>query len=397
MQIVMLLSNDLYRDARVQRESRALVAAGHQVTVVATKSERTSRRENLDGINVIRVDIQRRGPAILWNIILWPWRFSGLADEALALPMDVLHAHDLDVLGPARRLARRRGVPLVYDSHELFLASLNQGFRPGATGLRRWLQCAAVGWMRKIGHYVERRGYRQAVAHITTNESYSQILGEMYGPPPPLPVDNYPPYREAFGSTALRDRLGIPAESYIVLYQGNFTYGRGLEQFLDAIAQLEPFYEAVLIGWGWIEADLREQAQQLGVSDRVHFVSTVPASELLELTMSADLGIMTTDPINDSRHFCTSNKLFEYLMAGLPVVVSDLPENRKVLERYPVGELLEGLDPQRIAGAIRHVFEWSSQEREEARELALRAARESYCWELQAPRLLGVYENLDSQ
>jgi len=311
--------------------------------------------------------------------------------------MDVVHAHDLDVLGPATRLARRRRVPLVYDSHELFLASLNQGFRPGATGLRRGVQAAALAWMRWIGRRVERRGYQRAIAHITTNESYSRILGEMYGPPCPLPVDNYPPYQEAFESDALRRRLDIAGDQKIVLYQGNFTYGRGLEQFLAAIGMLDETYVAVLVGWGWIEAELRELAETLGIADRVHFVSTVPAGELLELTMSADLGIMTTDPINDSRHYCTSNKLFEYLMAGLPVVVSDLPENRKVLERYRVGELLDDLDPGGIAGAILRVFERPDAERQLAREQALLAVKEAYRWELQVPRLIGVYEGLEAR
>jgi len=394
MRIVMLLSNDGFRDARVRREACALVEAGHQVTIFATASERTPATEILDGIHFRRVAIRRVRPALLWNVLLWPWHFAELAHAAAReWDFDLVHAHDLDLLEPARALARTHRVPLVYDSHELFVDSLNQTFPARGGGARSLAYRLALTWMEWLGRWAERRGYRQAHAHITTNESYRDVLARRYGPPAPLPVDNYPPLREEIEPEPLRTRLGIGDRCKLVLYQGNFTHGRGLDRLIGALPLLPAEVVLVLIGWVWIKDDLERQAAALGVGMRVHFIDTVPAHELAAFTAAADVGVMTTDPINLSRRLCTSNKLFEYLMAGLPVVVSDLPENRKVLMRYPAGELIGDLEPGTIAAAIVRVLD--SPRLEEMRRLGRRAARERYNWQREKSKLIELYERLE--
>ncbi len=390
----MLLSNDGFRDARVRREASALAGGGHEVTIFASASDRTAETEMVGGFRFRRIALRRNEPALLWNVLLWPWHFAELAHAAdREWGFDAVHAHDLDILEPARALARIRGVPLIYDSHELFVDSLNQGFSDECGPARRLARRGVLAWMEAIGRWAERRGYSAAVAHITTNESYRDVLGRRYGPPDPVPIDNYPPRRELVDSGRLRRELGIDESRKVILYQGNFTHGRGLDRLIRTLPLLDSEAVVVLIGWGWIRAELEELAEGIGVNDRVHFVDTVPADQLAEYTAGADVGVMTTDPINLSRRYCTSNKLFEYLMAGLPVVVSDLPENRKVLDAYPAGELIGDLEPGTIAAAINKVL--ASPRLDEMKAQGRRAVEERYNWERERAKLLAVYEAVE--
>ncbi|MAE72352.1 MAG: hypothetical protein CME06_18020 [Gemmatimonadetes bacterium] len=390
----MLLSNDGFRDARVRREASALAGAGHEVTIFALASDRTVETEWVEGFRFRRIAPRRTGPALLWNVLLWPWHFAELAHAAdREWSFDAVHAHDLDILEPARALAASRAVPLIYDSHELFIDSLNQGFSADCGRPRRLARSAALAWMEAIGRWAERRGYAAAAAHITTNESYREFLGRRYGPPNPVPIDNYPPRRELGESGRLRRELAIEESQKVILYQGNFTHGRGLDRLIRALPLLDSEAVVVLIGWGWIRAELEALARELAVQDRVYIVDTVPAGELPEYTAGADVGVMTTDPINLSRRYCTSNKLFEYLMAGLPVVVSDLPENRKVLDAYPAGELIGDLEPATIAGAINKVL--TSKRLDEMKSLGRKAVKERYNWERERAKLIEIYADLE--
>ena len=99
----MLLSNDGFRDARVRREASALAGAGHEVTIFALASDRTVETEWVEGFRFRRIAPRRTGPALLWNVLLWPWHFAELAHAAdREWSFDAVHAHDLDILEPAR-------------------------------------------------------------------------------------------------------------------------------------------------------------------------------------------------------------------------------------------------------------------------------------------------------
>ena len=108
----------------------------------------------------------------------------------------------------------------------------------------------------------------------------------------------------------------------------------------------------VYIGGGRLLAPLKGMAAARGLGGCVHFLPTVPLAELLAWTASADIGVQ---PIRNTclNHLSTdSNKLFEYAMAGLPVVASDFPEIRRVVEAHDIGLLFDPETPGELAGAL---------------------------------------------
>ncbi|MCY1418554.1 D-inositol-3-phosphate glycosyltransferase [compost metagenome] len=128
------------------------------------------------------------------------------------------------------------------------------------------------------------------------------------------------------------------------------------------------------------------------MSDRVYFIPTVKLAELPEYTASADIGVQ---PIENTcfNHFTTdSNKLFEYLVAGLPIIATNLPEIRKVVGKYEVGLLLNGKDTQTLATAVNSLVENPAM-RESMASNSERAALELN-WEEQENKLVEMYNQL---
>jgi glycosyltransferase involved in cell wall biosynthesis len=133
-------------------------------------------------------------------------------------------------------------------------------------------------------------------------------------------------------------------------------------------------------------------AAERGVGGRVHFVPTVPLAELLAWTASADIGVQ---PIRNTclNHFSTdSNKLFEYAMAGLPVVASDFPEIRRVVRAHDIGLLFDPETPGALAAALgRLVADADLRARLAANA---RASARALSWEAQEGALAALYERV---
>ena len=122
----------------------------------------------------------------------------------------------------------------------------------------------------------------------------------------------------------------------------------------------------------------------------IYFHPAVPYSELLNYTSSADIGLCLTEDTCLSHRYSLPNKLFEYAMAGIPMIVSDLPEMRKLVETFDCGEICEILAGKGLLVSIRAIL---SRDLELLSENALRLAR-SYSWEKQELKLIELYQSL---
>ena len=177
----------------------------------------------------------------------------------------------------------------------------------------------------------------------------------------------------------------------VVLYQGGLQPGRGLEDLVAAVPALPPCH-LVFIGGGRLLARARGHGRRAGPRGFVHFLPTVPLAELLAWTASADIGVQ---PIRNTclNHLSTdSNKLFEYAMAGLPVVASDFPEIRRVVSENDIGLLFDPETPGALAAALGRLVA----DAELRSRLAgnARASARALSWEAQEAGLVGLYERV---
>jgi glycosyltransferase involved in cell wall biosynthesis len=298
-----------------------------------------------------------------------------MAVAASACRPQIVHAHDLNTLGVGRRVAQAAAARLVYDAHELHTA------RNDATPLSRLVARAR-----------ERRGVRVADAVITATGTWADMMARSYGIPRPAVVRNMPPRTPVEASVDLRARLGIASEATILLYQGSIQTNRGIEQTIAALPGL-PDCLLVICGYGAHRPALEERVAAAGLGHRVRFDGPVPNGELIAYSAGADIGLCLIIGSSESYRTSLPNKLFEYLMAGIPVVASDFPEMGAVVRRTGAGETCDPTDPGAIAAAVDRLRD--PDRYADARDKAIAAARELH-WDSEEQVLLALYEGLSA-
>lgn len=452
----MFVYNDARTDARVLREAASLVAAGHEVTILARPtqpSSPTGDREQVDGFEIIRQPVPERARAMAaWLRTPWflrrAWadavlaalrrlpdsapRLAGLALVGIAsLPWvglrwaynlatagrSTLRAHvdwliwwQTGVLGWAAAAAKAAPLADVYHGHDLSgLEAAGRAQRLHGGQLiydshEIFVESGSNATRPRIIKAIlarsERRWMRNARALVTVNESLAAELGRRLSPRRTVVVHNAP---DAWDPPAVRPDLiraatGIPQDAPIALYHGAFAAHRGLEELAAAV--LVPGLEhvhAVYLGYGSQRAMLDGLAADSRYAGRLHVLAAVPPAELGPWVASADVGVMAIQPSTLNHRMSTPNKLFESLAAGLPVVVSDFPEMREIVLGNPLGPLGEVCrpdDPADVARAIRAIVDRSFEERENLRARCLAAAHERWNWAAEVAGLLALYTEI---
>jgi glycosyltransferase involved in cell wall biosynthesis len=157
----------------------------------------------------------------------------------------------------------------------------------------------------------------------------------------------------------LREKLNLHSSRKILLFQGGFSKHRNLENLIDAMKYvLNPDIDLVMMGFGDYEAVLKARAERLGLlNKRIYFLKAVPQSELLQHSASADMGIIPYPHVDLNSYYCTPNKLFEFIQAGLPILANDSPELRRFVQGERFGMVMPMHSSQQIARAIDKAFE----------------------------------------
>lgn len=233
----------------------------------------------------------------------------------------IFFAEDIYTLPFAVIFGKLKRVKIFYDSRELygFLAGLNE---------RKFVQ---YFWKTVEKFFIK------SVDHIiTTGNMDSEVLKEMYGVNNTVVLRNLPRFYKPAKQTDLRNQLGINKDKKILLYQGVVLKGRGIEKIYDILPEMSEFV-FVLIGGGEFEDYYKKLAIERKVIDQVFFIGKFSQEDLPKLTPVADVGIALIENISKSYYYALPNKLFEYIMAEIPVVVSNLPQMKEIVEKFNVG------------------------------------------------------------
>jgi len=243
---------------------------------------------------------------------------------------DVLLANDLDTL-PANFLASKfRRKPLVYDSHEYFTEVPELINRPRVQKIWQWMEQKMVP---KIKYA------------YTVCDSIARVYSKKYGTPFKV-VRNVP-----FGNSA------SPAEKEegkekIILYQGAVNVGRGLGKAILAMKNIEGA-KLIIAGDGDIKPQLEKQVQKENLQNKIEFTGRLGIDELAQLTPQADLGLSIEEDLGLNYRFTLPNKLFDYIQAQVPVLVTNLPEMAAIVKQYQIGEITPSLEAKALAEKIK--------------------------------------------
>lgn len=382
MRILMLVLNDMASDARVDREAATLAGAGHDVFVLALQADQLPQRERLNGYTICRV---AQPTAVTWSQPLQKvremhLRTRVLVSAAVELAPDVVHAHDTDTLAVAARVAGRLRIPFVYDAHELYPDMIAEF---GAQG------SPPVQW---YWHRVERRHVPRAAAVITVSEGLASELHSRFGCEPSV-LRNVPVLAQRVRSERLRDELGMKDDGRcLALYQGVLIPGRGLQTLVDAVAHTQDVVLAVQ-GFGPEESLMRQRAEVLGVAERVRFMGRKAPTELHEYACGADIGVLIYEHTTLNNYLAGPNKLYSYLMAGLPVAGSAFPGIEEVIAEGQAGLTFDPGDAVSIANALESLAV-DAAARQAMGDRARMLAETRYNWDVEQHVLLDVYARL---
>jgi glycosyltransferase involved in cell wall biosynthesis len=366
---------DLAFDARVRKEVGTLTAAGYRVVVIGCAYELAkTRRRREDGGDLVEVPLGSRSG----NISI-PGRLRTLLRlwlEVMRTPARSYHAHNIHPFPAAWLASRIRRAKLIYDAHELYGESADPG-----------RLAAAVS---RLNGAIERFAVRHSDKVITTNRFRASVLKERHGREVVV-LENVPWLVQEVRPLD----PGFPPGKRLLLYQGGiYAVARGFRETIQALHELEDVH-FVILGFGR-EHDLeliRRWAREEGLPDRVHLFPPRPPHELVHTAACATVGLVPIRLRTTSSVTGDTNKLFEYLMAGIPVAATDLPEIRRVVTsaRPPVGEFFDVSSPVSIAEAVHRILA-DPEEYQARRREARRLAVERYNWEAQEPRLLQAYQ-----
>lgn len=329
--VVMVVCNDFRDDARVQRQANTLLDRGLEVSVLAQTSYRAaSPHERTDsGLSVRRLSVPfttqwRSMPSIkkiLNSAFLIPKLLLCLC---LHYRSHIIHAHDLDALLPAVLTSKIFNNKVIYDAHELITAR------------------TTYRWLRPILALLEAYCCKQVACVVTTTNSRAQFLAKKYGITKPIVVPNLPVRREVMPSRKIQDALNIFGNQPIALYQGRLHEGRGIRTIIN-LAQRIPSLHFVLIGDG-PQQSLVDEAALSCAHGNLYRIPWLPHHQLHEFTCSADIGLQLIRNTCANHYTTDSNKLFEYISAGLAILASDFPEISATIERYQVGKVCDPED-----------------------------------------------------
>lgn len=367
-----IVLNDFTNDSRVLKISKSLLSFGYDTTVVALHNEGLSEVEKVQGVALRRINLISRPWSKLKVFQIFKYFEFMVRAVFLFRKTDIVHCNDLSAL-PIGLLIKLIGKnkKVVYDCHE---------YETETNGLK--------GLDKLIKKILEKNLIRFADKVITVSDSIADEYSRLYNILKPHLVLNCPAYHEQEKCNLFREKFGIRSDQSIFLYQGSLSKGRGIEILLEAFSDLESDKNVlVCMGYGPLESLIQKKAEQ---QVTVFFHPAVSPDILLNYTSSADYGVSFIEDTCLSYRYCLPNKMFEYLMAGLPVLTSNLHEMEKLVNDEEVGIVASS----NTVHDFRTAIGWSlNQDYKQVQENVFRT-RKKYCWEEQEYVLKEIYNAL---
>jgi glycosyltransferase involved in cell wall biosynthesis len=363
IKVVSVVSNDIVTDNRIHKIALSLEAYGYEVTVIGRKFKNSEKRLDRP-YKVRRFRLWfNRGPLFYLNLNLRFFFYLLLSDIRIIL------SNDLDTLLSCSLAASLRRKQLVFDSHELFPEVPELVHRPV---------------VRKIWQILEKKLISKIKFGFTVSPSIADFYFNTYGVKFEL-IRNLGNFRFDYEF----EEIDKSQKQKTIIYQGSLNIGRGLEILIESMQQIDGAILQI-IGSGDVAPKLIRLTKKLNLEDKVRFIGRLPLERLWEFTASASIGISLEENLGLNYQYALPNKLFDYIQARIPVIISDLPEMTGIVNKYRIGKVLVERTPEKLAEIIKEMLKEEVVQDEYAVNLEL-AARE-LCWEKEEEKLIKLFK-----
>ncbi len=362
-------------ESRLFKETNSLVSHNivDKVFIVGLWEEGLALEEDIDVKRVInRLALKsRKWPKNLISqifkyiefsfVILWKYRKKNIR-------LITIHSLGLLPLGVLCKVVY--GANLIYDAHEY------ETERQGLSGIRK-----------RLSKILEKKLIVYCNKVIVVSEPIADEYKKMY--PDllrPYVVLNTPLYKNIEKKDIFRETFDIAKDKIIFLYQGGLSSGRGIEILLNTFKDIKDEKSVIaFMGYGLLQKDIEKASKEYV---NIYFHPAVSPDVLLDYTSSADFGISTIEDTCLSYHYCLPNKMFEYTMAEIPVIVSNLPEMKRIVEDNAIGIVSKKNNPDGLREAIQKATRLDKEELQKN----IQKVKKVYNWEEQEKVLLEVYK-----
>ncbi len=368
MKVVLCVTNNLQNDQRVLKTAISLSKIANIQLV---------------GRNFPKVNnsIIAKFPTKLFRLI-FNHKFLFYAEYNLRLffyllfkRFDVAAANDADTLPAVFWACKLKNKKMVFDSHEIFSEVPELVYRPRIKQF----------WKRIEDFYIPKIECKTAVSQSII-DYYQQKYDTKFMLLRNLPLENHQRNSLSFAD------FNLPEHKKVILYQGALNVGRGLELAINCLPFLPVDYILVLAGKGDIQDRLLKQVRASELESRVFFLGQIMPTRIKQLTPLAHVGLSIEEDLGLNYRYALPNKLFDYIQAGIPVIVSDLPEMRKIVRENKIGFVLKERKEVRLAEQISMLIP-ENKTNFEIKENLVTAARQ-FIWSIDEKNLLNIYKKL---
>lgn len=347
-------------DRRIYLFADALQDAGYDVSILTPYAQDEVGYEHIKVINLveknsitnvtslifIKETLRKILPTKIFGMIRDLYRLlftkdgyiqnlDAMINKAVTLKADFYIANDLPTLPIVKACIEQNSGKFIYDAHEYFLGQ----------------DVFSKKQKENLGQ-IEKSIFPMVDFFITVNDDIRKLFFEMYGEKKSEIIFNATKC-SCDEKEYLHDMIGIDRNERILLYQGGFIEKRKLENLIHIAKHLNNC-KLVMLGWGTTEKQLKNLAEDLGLLDeKVFFVPKISQKELISYTSSATIGIIPYDGYDLNTKYCTPNKLFEFVCAGIPVVHNDnLHTVNNIIKSYKIGFSINVNDYENTAKQI---------------------------------------------
>ena len=399
MRILMVLDHPFPPDVRVENEIRTLARAGHEVAILAIGPDDRPSREQTPEVRIMRQHLPARIRnwlrGLSGTISLPSWLLARRIRKAhREWPFDALHMHDLYLFGGGIRAGKALGVPVVGDLHENWVEALKH--YAWSTSFPGRLVVSIPRWERLEREWVN--AVDRLIVVVREAGKRNKQLGVE-----PFAITEVPNtiQIEEFERLPIRqeivERVRARTDN-VVVYTGGMDIHRGLDRAIRAMQDVRrriPDAELVLVGDGRIRADLEALAAELGLSDAIRFLGWQPQEDIWSYIAASAVCIV---PHRRTIHTDATlpHKLFHYMYAGRPVVVTDCKPIKRIVHQEGCGLVVPDGNTSAMGYAIARLLE----DRESANAMAAaghEAALQRWNWEATERGLVQLYADLESE
>jgi len=357
-------------DARIfHKEAKALAKAGYDITLIGQHS----KNEIVDGIKIIALLKPKNRFQRIFGTTL---KVFGLALKQKA---DIYHFHDPELIFIGLFLKIFTKAKVIYDVHEDVAKAILS---------KDWIPKFIRPYIAKIFDLLEKMASKKFDYTITATPSIKKNFYKKGV----TNVRNFPITKNLIPHpTILKNKMR--KKYFSIIYIGNLSKSNGITQIIQALEYLNPNLKVriKLIGW-FSPPDYKKKLSRLKGFEKVDCLRRIPLQEIPFYLGQADAGIVCALPEPNSLE-SEPNKLFEYMAASLPVIASNFPLWKEIIEGNNCGICVNPLDPKEIAKAVEYLIK-HPEEAKRMGENGSKAILKKYNWEKEGEKLLNIYSKL---